>query len=389
MKKTFRSLWCISCALVPQFVFAASPQQMLDIAIQSNLRMSRPTISTLLLKADLRHVPLVKKEDTFSASFETVVEHHLYPRQNGKPDMDVRVLFPRLAVRSQETSGYGLPTELTFPFEVQLNVIGPRLYGRLADLSAQAAATLRGANMTQAISMFDKWVYLDADEATRYASNILPAGAIPTADPSWNETAKTLPKLRSGELKLLQATGLESRKRVHGKEIHRIRVRIHPTVWQYLETTQLENSKKDFKMHHAADLVMDKTFEKEERARLRKELLALQKLVSGLRMIAVVNTTDHELTRLEFKIQHTEPSYAHDMETNRGSIYTPLKKKLVARDVVLLQGSLNVASIPDATIPVPEGAKSLIDFLSPSNGATATSTDMMVDVFATSTESMR
>jgi hypothetical protein len=331
--------------LLPATVFAATPQQMLNTALRTNL--TAPYRLNGEIKIDMTEKPISRKELTKTANVVMRFNERVQSETKGSEAVEGLIELTKFRA-SADIAGepdITLPAPITFEWKMVNRVV----YLQIHELPSVITEQLRMMEIDLS-KVTNRWIKIDLGELTDGLLSELNVASIPV-----NPTSETslMDLLNLSKIQPLTVTRIESTKKLaDGRTIMRLRVHVNPTFVN--EMQRLERNK----------IAKNDPERTDKLTKLNTRYTELRTFIAHLQLAMEVDSGAQRLTRIEMGGTQTEPSKDCTWNTRLNRDVC----KIVAYKILRYSVGLNLEKDGGAPIVTPTDAvdfKTLIEEISP------------------------
>ena len=325
---------------VPSTALAATPQQMLNAAIQTNL--AAPYRINGEVKIDVTEKPLARSERTKTTHVELRFDQRV--QNDTKRSEAAEGKFVVAKVKTSGSSVEESDTELPAPITFEWKSVNGMTYLKIQELPAQITQQFSALGIDLS-KIAGQWISYGGGQLRDEVVSKFPLMPDLPANPVADKEMTLKDILALTKISPIQILRTESKKTLpDGRTILRLRVRVNPAFVS--EMLRLDRKK----------VALNDPERKTKLADLAKRYTKIRKFISKLHIAVELDATTSKITRLEFGGRMTEPT--KDCEWNDD--YTKQTCKTVGYKTIQYAVGINIlADRGDALIP-PSDA---IDFM--------------------------
>ncbi len=313
--------------LAPQFVLAATPQQLLDRAASMSLTRQQPQVSTVDVTFNFNYRPITAGQQAGGVKVHIIANAETLPRSQVSFDTEQRLRVESLEVMGAQELGLGMSMRWKDPASFEMKKIGNIYYLRVASLSDEVRTMINnlqvsGLNLDHIVG---RWLQIDVDQLQQSLQEVFPmTGELKISGQSQEDiTRQLLPIVQKPGL--LRAVRLESRTNRGGVMYSRVQFQVNPVLWTQLETMLRKQIEKDLASLKTTDRKAYNTQYAAQTKELRTAFASIRTRMNKIRMVAVVNEQTGMIERVEAAGKFVEPSYTEQYASARS---TRLVKRL-------------------------------------------------------------
>lgn len=353
--------------VLPATVFAATPQQVLNQAIQSSMDRV-PLWMSGEMTLNISQRPLLKNGTETYGTVKLGLVQRVLSRDVAAAQSEGRVMLNQFDFHTSSADSE-MPLKIDSGLAIQWKTVGTKTYARLEQLPEQAAVFLKAAGFDTG-AVVGQWIETDQEMGVEQVAQTLSPAAAMGLTTSESLTAEQTKLLKTTPVFLVRR--IEKREQTaDGHTVLRLRVAFNPRVVTILHQAELKAiDRKD-------------PLRTEKIRTVNRQFAKLRSILAGMQFVAVVDQTTQTLTRMEIGGRYRAPQQTCTTNWTTGRETCRNASMLT----VTYQAGMSFATDVGPAVTVPEGAitfTQLVERLRPTESST--STDELPAPEATSTD---